>query len=599
MVMRYMRAGTKPILWIIVAAFVGTIIFAWGMDLTGRPGARGVIGKVGDQELKLDEYTLLCQNTIEQQQKQQGDLKDEDLRKIRDDVFNQMVASRILREHVDKVGLDVTNSELAEHLRRYPPREIQTAEIFMTNGQFDYNKYMQAFRNPDPQLWVQIEALTRPRVLQQKLYEYVTTTARVDDPEVRELYEAASEKVQIRYIFLAASQFRDSIGVIDSTKTRAYYDQHPDEFSHGERAQLGYVTMTKLPSAEDSAEVQRDAVALTDRAKAGEDFAQLARQYSEDGSAQNGGDLGWFGKGAMVPSFDTAAFALDSGRIAGPVMTQFGYHVIKSEGKRTKGDTVEVKAAHILLRIQTSSSTLSDLRLKADQFASDARKDGFDAVAAREKLNIVRSGWFERGKGILGLGADQSISEFAFSSKKGAVSDPFDTEKDYVIAFLADREPAGRSPFVDVSTGITTKIAAQLTRDRAYERLRPLRDLIAGGVPMAQVAASIKATLDSTDYFGRFDRAQRFGEDPDFRGVAFSLTPQRPLSQAARITFGAVILQLMDRKAPNMQLFTEKRDSIMTVALEGKRQLIYNNWYNDLLKASDVKDYRYQSGEVY
>jgi peptidyl-prolyl cis-trans isomerase D len=117
MVMRVMRAGTKPILWIIVAAFVGTIIFAWGMDFTGQPGSRGVIGKVNGQELKLDEYSLLCQNTIEQQQKQKGDLKDEDLRKIRDDVFNQMVAGRILRAYVDNIGLNVTNGELAEHLR--------------------------------------------------------------------------------------------------------------------------------------------------------------------------------------------------------------------------------------------------------------------------------------------------------------------------------------------------------------------------------------------------------------------------------------------------------------------------------------------------
>jgi peptidyl-prolyl cis-trans isomerase D len=599
MVMRAMRAGMKPVLWIIVAAFVGTIIFAWGMDFTSRPAARGVIGEVNGKELKLDEYTLLCQNTIEQQQQQKGDLKDEDLRKIRDDVFSQMVAGRILRDYVDRLELEVTNSELAEHLRRYPPREIQTAEGFMTNGQFDYSKYMQAYRNPDPQLWVQIEALTRPRVLQQKLYEYVTATARVNDPEVRELYTAASEKVEVRYIFLAAGQFRDSIGTVDSTKAREYYEQHPDEFTHEERAQLGYVAISKLPSAEDSTEVQRDAQALGDRARGGEDFGQLARQYSEDGSAQSGGDLGWFGKGAMIPAFEAVAFALDSGQVSGPVLTQFGYHIIRSEGKRSKGDSTEVKAAHILLRIQTSSSTLSDIRLRAELFTSDARKEGFDAVAAREKLNIVRSGWFERGKAILGIGLDAGITEYAFTDKKGSISDPFDTQKEYVIANLTDRQPAGRSPFSDVSAGITSKLVTQLSRDRAYERLRPVRDLVAGGVPMAQAAASIKATFDSTDYFGRFDRVLRFGEDPDVRGVAFSLTPERPLSQVARIGVGAVILQLVERRIPNMQLFTERRDSIMTAALDGKRELIYNNWYSDLLKESNVKDYRYQTGEVY
>jgi parvulin-like peptidyl-prolyl isomerase len=594
-----MRAGTKPILWIIVAAFVGTIIFAWGMDFTGNPGSRGVIGKVNGQELKLDEYALLCQNTIEQQQKQNGDLKDEDLRKIRDDVFNQMVAGRILRAYVDNIGLNVTNGELAEHLRRYPPREIQTAEVFMTNGQFDYNKYMQAFRNPDPQLWVQIEALTKPRVLQQKLYEYVTTTARVDDPEVRELYTTASEKVKVRYLFLASGQFRDSVGSVDSAKVREYYEQNADEFTHGERAELSYVAISKQPSFDDSSEVRRDAQALGDRARGGEDFAQLARQYSEDGSAQTGGDLGWFGKGAMVAPFEAVAFALDSGQVSGPVLTQFGYHVIKCDGKRSKGDTIEVKAAHILMRIQVSSSTLSDLRLKAEQFVMDARKEGFDAVAAREKLEIRRSGWVERGKLIADFGSDPGITEYGFTAKKGSISDPFDTQKEYVVAVLTDRQPAGRSSFSDVSANISSKLMARLMRARAAERLQPARDLIASGVPMAQVAASIKATYDSTDYFGRYDRERRFGDDPDFRGVAFRLTPEQPLSQVAKTTFGSVVLQLADRKAPNMQWFTEKRDSIMTATLDGKQQLMYNNWYNDLLKKSDIKDFRYQAGEIY
>ncbi|MBI5866965.1 MAG: peptidylprolyl isomerase [candidate division Zixibacteria bacterium] len=599
MVMKYMRAGTKPVLWIIVAAFVGTIIFAWGMDFTARPATRGVIGKVNGQELKIDEYSLLCQNAIAQQQQQKPDLKDEEIRKIRDDVFSQMVASRILREYVDKIGLEVTNSELAEHLRRYPPREVQQAEVFMTNGQFDYNKYMQAYRNPDPQLWVQIEALTKPRVLQQKLYEYVSATVRVDDPEMKDLYTAASEKIKVRYVFLASGQYRDSIGTVDSTKAREYYQQHASEFTHDERAQLAYVSLPKYASAEDSAEVMRDAQALAERAKGGEDFAQLARQYSEDGSAQNGGDLGWFGRGAMVAPFDSAAFALDSGQISPPVQSQFGYHIIKSEGKRTKGDTVEVHAVHILLRVQASSTTLSDLRIRAEQFVSDARKEGFDAVAAREKLEIIRSGWFERGKSILGIGDEPGVTEFAFSASKGTISDPFDTQDKYLITVLSDHQPAGQASFSDVSSNIISKLTAQLSRSMAAERLRPVREQIASGVPMAQAAAAAKATYDSTDYFGRFERAGRFGEDPDFRGVAFSLSAAQPLSQVAKITFGAVVIQQVDRQAANLEFYTQKRDSIMTAALDGKRQMIYNNWYNDLLKKSDIKDYRYQSGEIY
>ncbi len=599
MVMKVMRAGTKPILWIIVAAFVGTIIFAWGMELTSRPSARGVIGEVNGKELKLDEYTMMYQNALDQQQKQRGELSDEDVRQLRNDIFKQMVASKILVAEVDRLGLKVTNSELAEHLRRFPPREIQTAEVFMTNGRFDYNKYVQAFRNPDPQMWVQIEGFTRPRVLQQKLYEYVTSAARVNDPEVRELYTEVSEKVRVRYVFLGSGQFRDSVGEVDSARVRDYYNQHLDQYDHEERAQLKYVSFPKIPSTEDSAEVQRDAQALVERLKSGEDFAQLAKQYSEDASAQNGGDLGWFGKGKMVAPFEAAAFALDSGQISPAVMTQFGWHIIKSEGRRTVNDSLQVKASHILLRFQPSSSTLSDLRLKAEQLTSDTRKDGFDAVATREKFNATSTGWFTRGTAIAGIGDEPLLGDFAFSNKVGSISDPYDTPREYVVALLVEHQDAGRSGFPEVAASIRSKLLSDLTRDKAAERLSSIRSLVASGVPMAQAALTIKATFDSTDYFGRFEPAQRFGDDPVFHGVAFSLTPSQPLSPVAKITFGAVLMQLAGQQTPNMQLFAEKRDSIMTSALENKKQIIYNNWYGDLEKKSSVKDYRYQTGGLY
>ena len=121
MVMKAMRAGTKPLMWIVVAAFVGTIVFAWGMDFTRRPSARGIIGEVDGKELKTDEYLLRLQNAYQQRQQQGKEVSEDEARKLRDNTFDQMVNSTLLTEVLREKHLNVTNKEVAEHLKRFPP----------------------------------------------------------------------------------------------------------------------------------------------------------------------------------------------------------------------------------------------------------------------------------------------------------------------------------------------------------------------------------------------------------------------------------------------------------------------------------------------
>lgn len=596
MVMKVMRATTKPIMWIVVAAFVGTIIFAWGMDFTARPSARGIIGEVNGRELRLDNYSFLYQNALAQHQQQQGDVSDDDAQRIRDDVFNQMVAAELMQEVLNKHGIRVSNRELAEHLRRFPPGEVQALEIFQTNGQFDYNKYIQAYQNPDPQLWIQIEALMRPRLLQQKLYEYVTATARVTDAEVQELYKAATEKARVRYILAPSGNYRDSIAVIDSTALLAYYKANQEEFRHGLRARVKNVSFPKTPSREDTLQVLREINILADRVRSGEDFSELARQYSEDPSASAGGSLGWFGRGAMVPPFEEAAFQLDVGAVSEPVLTQFGYHIIQVAERRGIGDSLQVNASHILMRVETSSATLSDLRIAAEQFVDEARTVGFDSAATGARLTVAGTGWFERGDSR-GVASDPVVREFAFSSKKGAISQPIEVGRNILVILLEDRQSPGIARFEDVSSRILGKLTSEARADRAAVALQPVHQRIAAGESFAAVGRESGFQFDSTGYFGRFDPVSRFGDDPILRGAAFALSPENRVSPVVRTNLGAAILELVEITAPGPQEYAQKRDSIMNAAVDGKVQLVYNNWYTELIQNADIKDYRYQVPE--
>ena len=595
MVMKQMRQGTKPVLWIIIAAFVGTIIFAWGMDFTAPDTARGIVGTVNGEDLRLDDYSFLYQNALSQQQQQRGDVSEDDATRIREEVFDQMVGSRIMQQTTEKVGLKVTNMELAEHLRRFPPQEIRTLDLFVTDGQFDYNKYLAAYQNPDPQLWLQIEALVRPRVLQQKLFEYVTTTTVMDDAEVKELYEAAGEKVKVRYVLVPASAYLDSVQAVDSSAAEQWYNDHKEEFKHGQRARIKYVQFDKKASAEDSAEVRREAEQIAQQARSGVDFTSLVQQYSEDNSSPTG-DLGWFGKGQMVKPFEDVAFTMDSGQISDPVTSRFGIHVIKCDGRRGIGDSLQIKAFHVLLKVEASSGALSDVRLRAEQFAAELKTQTIDSLGKEYKLVPRVTAFFERGQDIPILGRQPSVAQWVFSAKAGDISIPFETATGFVVAVVDVLDAEGYAPFSESKARIMSRLKNDDAKNYAAQVLDRVVPQLQAGAELKDIATVLGRNVDSTATpFGRSEIAPGLGDDAVFRGTAFALARSgQKYSAAVKVGRGAAVMQIIDHVSADPQLYVEKRDSIMTTALENKKQMLFQSWYEKQRADADVEDFRYQ-----
>ncbi len=123
---------------------------------------------------------------------------------------------------------------------------------------------------------------------------------------------------------------------VTSEQAHAYYDAHPEVFTPGEQVHARHILVKVDPSAtpEQKAAARRKAERLLARVKAGEDFATVAKDSSDDASAARGGDLGEFGRGQMVAPFDAAVFQLQPGQISDIVETQFGYHIIKCEERK-------------------------------------------------------------------------------------------------------------------------------------------------------------------------------------------------------------------------------------------------------------------------
>ena len=592
--MKAMRKLTRHIMWIVIVAFVGTIIFAWGMEFTSKKQRRaGVIATVNGEDIQLYTFQYYYDQALRQAEKEQGDVDEQTANQIRDDVWNNMVNEILLNQETKKRRIEITDAELYEYLRRYPPRELQEHPAFQTpEGQFDYQKYLQALSDPRVP-WAQVEDMIRPNLRLGKLQQSIVSLIRVTDEEIRQFYQDENEKVKVKYVLVPTYQFQKEDIPVSDAELKFYYQEHKDEFKVEESANLSYVLFEKKPSPADEEETKQRLLEIKNEILEEEDFAGMAEDYSEDNaSAKNGGDLGWFGKGMMVPAFEEIAFSLEPGEMSDPIKTQFGWHLIKVEDKRGKGEKQEVKASHILLKISPSEETLALLKEEADEFVDQVSKSDFSQMATEQNLLISETGWFTPGGYISGIGTTPQIDEFAFENKQGKISDLFETAKGFYIFQIKAKRPAGIFPLEEVKQVIKQKLIKFKADSLAYDKAENVFAQIKEGKSLKKAAEENDATFAEPDQFSRNSFIPKVGNVPELIGAAFSLTKPNQTSSPVKTNQGAFIIQLVSRTAIDDSLFVAVKDSVTSVLLQKKQGQVYQEWFAQVKKEAEIKDYR-------
>jgi peptidyl-prolyl cis-trans isomerase D len=435
------RKFTKVVIWVVIIAFVGTIIFAWGMEITQSKAQRNIVGTINGKDIDYRVYQKYYDRLYESKQANNDqELDASTLHQIRTQAWDNLVSDCLLNQQIDKRQIKETDDEVVAFLRYQPPAELQQNPSFQTDGKFDYQKYVSAMTNPQAaSFWASVEAVYRPELRVYKLQQQVAMAARVTEDELHDYFVATQEKAKAEIINVPAVKYSQPGPEVSDQQLQQYYDSHKDDYKTDERASLECVIFSKKPSEDDWLRVKKEADAIKARIDAGEDFAELAKAYSEDGSAKNGGDLGKFKKGSMVPEFEQAAFALEPGQVSEPVRTRFGWHIIKvfSVQKDVSGE--EIQASHILLRVQPSTET-TDLAFRtANKVLDELSGSDLAAAAAGVGLKTEMTGPFIKNATIPKIGADKKISDFAFKNKVGTISPIFETDSEIGRASCRER----------------------------------------------------------------------------------------------------------------------------------------------------------------
>ena len=546
-------------------------------------------------DILYTDWQRRSQQTVQQQQQAQSgrSLTQDEISRIDNQAFDEMVAELLLQQEYKRRGITVSDEELRDYARFAPPEWVRSAPDLQTEGVFDPAKYQRLLASSQARqsgLLVSLEQYFRGEVPKQKLFEQVTSGMFVPDAELWRSWQDATDSASVSYVV-----FRPSITAADTAvsdgELRKYYDAHRSEFDRPAHASLSVLYIPRLVSAIDSAAVRSRITALRAEIAGGAKFEEVAKRESADSaSGAEGGSLGTSTRGRLVPAFEQVAYALKAGELSQPVLTQFGYHLIKLDAR--VGDTLTLR--HILLRIEPSDSSTARVDRLADQLAriaaSSEQPAKFDEAARTLKLTPFRVSVVERepaqheGKYI------PSVSAWAFAgARTGESSDLFDAEDGYYIARL-DTLSGGGKTFDAVKSAVRERVGL----DRAVERAVPDAQSLAQAARSSslEVAAAAKGlTVTKTGMTTRGGAAQQFGSLGEAVGAAFAL-PASTVSAPIRQRDGVFVMRVDARKPADRAAFDRQKSDLRGRRVQQLRQQRLQMFLDDLRKSAKVTDHR-------
>jgi peptidyl-prolyl cis-trans isomerase D len=595
--MRQMRDNMKWIMLVTAIAFVALMVFGWGMDITGRTSSAatgGELGRVNGEPITYEEWNLAYRNLVEQQQRQQPGtpINAAMSRELEEAAWEQIVTQKLVNQELRRRNIDVTEVEIRQAARFAPPPEFQNNAMFQTNGQFDPNKYAAFLASPavDNQMLMQLEAYYRDIIPRSKLFYQVTSGTYIPDSELWRIFRDARETVSIKYIAINPDLLvRDAAVTIPQRDIEKYYKEHQDDFKRPATARIRYVTIPRTPTAQDSATSLARAQRV--RQAALTNFAKVASEESADSvSRADSGSVGKIRRGmGTPPAFEQAVFSLPVNQVSEPILTPFGYHIIKVTNRTAD----EADVSHILIPVERSEEHETRLLDLADSLETMGERMPLAQVAQRMNLQ-VRDGQIDDKAPFLGpVGQADDAAQWAFreAEEAGEVSPVFETPTVYYMAELVSKTEEGIPELKQVSSEIERRLKIEKKIEMAKPQAQQIVARIRGGQPMEAAAAAAKLTAETAGPFTRIEFVPNIGRANAAVGTAFGMKVGQ-VSDVVEAENMLFIIQLFEKKEANRAEFEAQKEQQRERTTPAVAEQRWNLFLASLKENADIVDNR-------
>jgi peptidyl-prolyl cis-trans isomerase D len=591
--MRQMRENTKWIMLVTAIAFVSLMVFEWGMDITGRSGGGlGEIGSVNGAPVSYEQYQVVYRNLYEQVSRSQTEpISAAQNREVEEAAWNEIVNQILIQQELGRRGVRVTDQEVRQAARVSPPQELVGDPLFQTEGAFDIQKYQEFLATQADELFLlQLEAYYKEIIPRSKLLRQISSGIYFTDAELWHQFQFDNEQARVRFVALnPAARIGDLSVELTEAEVEAYYERNQDDFTVPGQVEVKYVALTKAPLREDTLEAQALAQTLRQEILDGTDFAEVAlRESSDEVSAANGGDLGTFGRGAMVPAFDSVAFAAPLNRVQEPLQTSFGFHIIEVLSRQ--GDSVQ--ARHVLVPIERTSESEIRLLTLADSLEALGESMTLDDAGAALELPVSQQVMTELFPFLAGAGQIADGLDWAFrEAAPGEVSPVFEDQQAFYMMELVEATPEGTQPLENARPIIDQYLRLEKKVEMAEAEAQELLQ--------EAMATGTLETLDARDGLlvqevGPLARSAFFpglGYQSGAIGAAFGLDVDE-ISQPVTSNSNVYLIQALERIPADSAAWEVQKDIQRAQSVFSVQQQRLEQWIAAMREAADVVDQR-------
>jgi peptidyl-prolyl cis-trans isomerase D len=614
--------GIKVLLWLVIIVFVG-----WGGYLYQSRHDLDV-ARVGDHYISSAEYTTAYNNMVEGIRKQFGGAMPDELMRslnLKERALESLIQHYLILKGADELGLAATTDEIRRRILEIP--------AFQADGKFDSAHYEGLLRQMrmTPEVF---EEQMYEDISEQKVEAFIKGRAVVTEDEILTDYHFNRDQMKVAYVIFDPKSFEDKV-TFDETELRTFHKDHQDRYMEPEKREIAYVLLKKEdlekdihPSDNDikryydentarftrdkqvraqhvllrvkpdasQAEVEKaraQAQKIVDEAKKGEDFAELAKKYSQDeATAKKGGELGFISVKGMDPAFSAAAFALKPGEISDLVQTPNGFEIIKCEEitearisplEQVKGEIErEIKSQEAQDTAYKQASNLRDLAY--------ARKD-LEKAAREMKMAAAERVWVDMSEDQPGSGPfPKQFRAKLFQLSEGDISDMVDLPNGFAVAQVKSIKKPQPIPFENVKDKVTADFRADRAKELALKRASEILAQAKEKNSLADVAKAQNINLRQSEFFSR--------QDPDkdlklLRGAGltmiFSLDDSKPFPESPlELGNRFIVCQLQGHKRAGEPSAEEKAE-ISGRIVRQKQGALWEAWLSQIRKATRVE----------
>ncbi len=566
--MRAMREITKPVFWVVAISFIGWMAYGQITDIVG--GGKDVVLSVDGAIVRSQPFQQQYQATLEQYRRQQGGgrLTREDERQLQDRVADQFIQKILLERAYRRFGITVSDDEIIQAARSSPPPQILQQVLqdatFQTNGQFDIAKWQRYISSAGSEFASQVEQLYRDYLPQRKLEDYLTADVYVSEAKLWRIWRDQHESVTVALLAVHPEDIPDTLAPVSDAELERYYAVHQAAFKRPAAAWLSYIELPRIPSAADSAAALAHIRALRAEIAGGKaKFADVAKRESADsGTGPRGGDLGWVQRsgGSFVAPFAAALRRLAPGVLSEPVLTEFGYHLVRVDS--AKGDSVRVR--HILIPIALHGAHLDAVDARTDtldRLAAD-QLDGshLDSAAHRLGLPLARAPKLVEGERLtLGKSTVPDVSVWAFEARSGETSPVIDAARASYVFRLDSLEVAGVPPLASVRARVLAAARYEKKKVVAHERAEQAAAALRDAGDLASAGRAHGYRIEKLGPFTRVTAPAQFARNSLLLGAAFGLRRGERSGVIADET-GWFVLQTLAHAGADSTAWLKQRD---------------------------------------